>query len=177
PGILAFGLILLSPRGTVAQQPESGRHTPHSAAAQSPFAEAESLLRAGHTDEARNEVEKQLKQSPSSAEGYSLLGIIYTSQKNYDEAVEAFQHALKLAPRSTKAHNNLANLYVAQGMLDLAEKEFREVLRLDPANRDGNYNLGLLLMAEGSPATAIPHFRLVRPLNMETRFNLTRAYL
>ncbi len=176
--ILAVGLILFFSKASSAQQTASRRHpAPHSATAQSPFAEAESLLREGHTDEARNEVEKQLKQNPSSAEGYSLLGIVYTSQKNYEEAVEAFQHALNLAPGSTKTHNNLANVYVAQGKLGLAEKEFREVLRLDPANRDGNYNLGLLLMAKGSPAAAIPHFQRVRPFNMETRFNLTRAYL
>ncbi|PYX30229.1 MAG: hypothetical protein DMG77_10220 [Acidobacteria bacterium] len=178
PAILAFGLILFSSSGKAAQQTESGRRMPsHSSVTQSPFAEAESLLREGHTDEARNEVEKQLKQNPSNAEGYNLLGIVYASQKNYGEAAKAFQHALRLAPSSTKTHNNLANVYLAQEKLGLAEKEFREVLRLDPANRDGNYNLGLLLMATGAPAAAILHFQRVHPWNMETRFNLTRAYL
>ena len=83
-------------------------------------------------------------------EGYNLLGIVYSSQKDYANALEAFQHALKIDPNSTKTHNNLGNLYVAQERLDLAEKEFRKVLRLDPANRDGNYNLGLVLMARNS---------------------------
>lgn len=175
---LAFGLILFSSKGNAAPQAESGRHaTPKSATAQSPFADAELLLREGHTDQAQSEVEKQLKRDPSSAEGYRLLGIIYTSQKNYEGAAGAFQQALKLAPSSTTTRNNLANVYVAQEKLDLAEKEFREVLRRDPANRDGNYNLGLLLMARGYAAAAIPHFLRVRPLNTETRFNLTRAYL
>jgi len=32
-------------------------------------------------------------------------------------------------------------------------------------------------MAKGLTAEAIPHFQRVRPLNLETRFNLTRAYL
>jgi len=96
---------------------------------------------------------------------------------DYANALDAFQHALKLDLNSTKTHNNLANLYVVQQKPDLAEKEFQRVLRLDPANRDGNYNLGLLLMAKGLTAEAIPHFQRVRPLNLETRFNLTRAYL
>ncbi len=56
-------------------------------------------------------------------------------------------------------------------------KEFRTVLRLAPANRDGNYNLGLVLMAKGLPAEAISHFQRVRPANVETRFNLIRAFL
>src|SRR5713226_3701684 len=55
-------------------------------------------------------------------------------------------------------------------------KEFRTVLRLAPANRDGNYNLGLVLMAKGLPAEAISHFQRVRPANVETRFNLIRAF-
>ena len=45
------------------------------------------------------------------------------------------------------------------------------------ANRDANYNLGLVLLARGSPARAILHFQRVRPANLETRVNLTRAYL
>ena len=91
--------------------------------------------------------------------------------------MEAFHHALKLAPNSAKTRTNLGNVYVAQGKPDLAEKEFRKALTLDPANRDGNYNLGLVLMAKGAPAEAIPHFLLVRPLNLQTRFNLVACLL
>src|SRR6202007_2188887 len=61
--------------------------------------------------------------------------------------------------------------------LDLAAQEFRTVLRLAPANRDANYNLGLVLLAQNSPGKAILHFQRVRPANLETRLNLTRAYL
>ena len=114
--------------------------------------------------------------NPSSVEGYNLLGIVYTNEKEFDQAVDAFQHALKLNPSSAKTHNNLGNVYVSEEKFDLAEKEFRKSVTLDPANRDGHYNLGLVLMAKGSPAEAIPQFLQVRPLNMATRFNLVRAY-
>ncbi len=110
-------------------------------------------------------------------EGYNLLGIVYSSEKDYDNALEAFQHALKLDPNSARTHNNLGNLYVAQEKFDLAEKEFGEVLRFDPTNREANYNLGLVLMARRSPAEAILHFQRVRPADIATRFNLVRAYL
>ncbi len=96
-------------------------------------------------------------------EGYNLLGIVCTGEKDYDRALDAFQQALKLAPDSTKTHNNLGNLYVTQQKLDLAEKEFTRVLRLVPANRDANYNLGLLLLARGAPVAAIQHFQRVHP--------------
>ena len=105
------------------------------------------------------------------------MGIVYTNEKDFDRAVDAFQHALKLAPDATKIHNNLGNLYVAQKKFDLAEKEFTNVLRVAPSNRDANYNLGLVLMAKGTPVAAIQHFQRVRPVTIETRFNLIRAYL
>ena len=145
-------------------------------AASSPFAEAQSLLQQGSIADAKARIQEQLALHPSSVEGYNLLGIACTNEKDYDGALEAFHHALKLAPNSAKTRTNLGNVYVAQGKPDLAEKEFRTALTLDPANRDGNYNLGLVLMAKGAPAEAIPHFLLVRPLNLQTRFNLVRAY-
>jgi tetratricopeptide (TPR) repeat protein len=143
----------------------------------SPFAEAEALLQQGQIEQAKAAIEEQLRLNPSSIEGYNLLGIIYAGQKDYANALENFQHALALDPKSSRTHNNLGNLYASSGQVELAEKEFRAVLALAPADRDANYNLGLLLMAKGSPSAAIPFLLQVHPANVETRFNLVRAYL
>ena len=163
---------------TLAQEPKQNRSS--SAAKGSQLApslqEAQRLFQQGRLDDALAKVQEELAANPS-IEGYNLLGIIYTSQKNYSEALDAFQHALKLDPDSARTRNNLGNLHVAQGNLDLAENEFRAVLRAAPANRDANYNLGLLLLAKGSPQQAILHLERVRPENVETRFNLVRACL
>jgi tetratricopeptide (TPR) repeat protein len=162
---------------------QAERRSPHNsqltspARSVSPFQEAEELVQKGELEQAREKIEEQLKLNPSSVEGYNLLGIVYAGEKDYDHAVDAFQRALKLAPDSTKTHNNLGNLYVTQQKLDLAEKEFTRVLSVAPANRDANYNLGLLLLAKGAPVAAIQHFQRVHPQNVETRFNLVRAYL
>jgi tetratricopeptide (TPR) repeat protein len=139
--------------------------------------EAEELLRQGSIDRAKNKIQEELERNPSSVEGYDLLGIVYTDEKDYPNALAAFQQALELDRNSTRALNNLGNLYVAENKLDLAEREFRKVLRLEPGNRDGNYNLGLVLMATGSTLTAIAHFQRVHPQDTATRFNLIRAYL
>lgn len=168
--------------------PAFGYATPHSALAPSaksgaspkstsPFAEAETLLQQGSVAEAKTKIQEQLALNPSSVEGYNLLGIIFSGEKDYANALDAFQHALKVDPKSTKTHNNLGGCYVAQGKLDLAEAEFRKVLRFDPTNADANYNLGLVSMARGSPAQAISNFLRVHPANGATRFNLVRAYL
>src|SRR6266481_3177277 len=177
-GIFALALILLFPRVSAAQQSvPSKKNAQQSSKIQPQFREAEELFRQGLIDQAKEKIEEELKRNPSSVEGYNLLGIIYSDQKDYATALEAFQHALKLEPNSSRTHNNLGNVYVAQEKPNLAEKEFRTVLRLDPGNRDGNYDLGLVLMAKGRPAEAIVHFQRVRPSNVETRFNLIRACL
>src|SRR5438105_8684062 len=177
-GILALVLMFAFCAAYSAQQSAPNqRDTRSPANLASPFLEAETLLRQGSVDQAKEKIQEQLKLNPSSVEGYNLLGIIYSGQKDYANALEAFQHALKLDPHSTQTCNNLGNLYVAQGKLDLAEQEFSKVLHLDPGNRDANYNLALVLMAKGSPAKAILHLQRVRPTDIATRFNLIRAYL
>ena len=134
-------------------------------------------MRQGSVEEAKQRIEEQLKLNPSSVEGYNLLGIAYSSEKDYDNALKALQQALTLDPNSTRTHNNLGNLYVSQEKFDLAENELGKVLRVDPTNREANYNLGLVLMARHSPAAAILQLQRVRPADVATRFNLVRAYL
>ncbi len=176
--LLALTAILFSQRGDARPQSspttqgarQSSRLTPH-------FAEAQKLLREGRVEEAKGKILEELKRNPSSAEGYILLGLACTQTKNYDEAFDAFAHALKLNPKSVRVRNNLGNLYVAEEKLDQAEGEFRQALRLDPADHDGNYNLGLVLLAKKHPGEAIPYLLRVRPPDIASRFNLTRAYL
>jgi tetratricopeptide (TPR) repeat protein len=141
------------------------------------LAEVEALVQQGSLNEAKKKLQELLGQGVPSVEGYNLLGIICTSQRDYAGALEAFQQAVNIDPSSTRTRNNLGNTYIAQQKLDLAEKEFRTVLKLDPTNPEGNYNLGLLLMAKGSPGDAVLHLQRVRPATLPARFNLIRAYL
>src|SRR6266446_6867550 len=176
--VLALTVLLLCADPSSGQQAQVKKNTSRPAAAIDPrLQEAQELINQGRVQEAKQKIQEQLQQNPKSVEGYNLLGILYTGQKDYDNALEAFQHALKLSPNSVKTRNNLGNIYVAQEKLDLAEKEFRETLRIEPANSDGNYNLGLVLLAKNEPSEAIQHFLLVKPATTESRFNLARAYL
>ncbi len=175
--ILTLIMVFISANG-FAQQTVTSRGNARQPLKISPILqEAEELLRQGSIAEAKKKIQDELQRNPSSVDAYTLLGIVYTDEKDYANALQAFQQALKLDHNSTRALNNLGNLYVAQNKLDLAEKEFRKVLRLEPENRDGNYNLGLLLMATSSPVAAISHFQRVHPPDIATRSNLIRAYL
>lgn len=170
-------VLLLLVVAVAAQQGSSNPKSSAKRAHDSAFAEAEALLAHGHLAEAKAKAEGELRSHPSSVEGYNLLGIICSTSKDYACAEHAFAQALNLDSHSTETHNNLGNLLVSEGKPELAEKEFRKVLTLAPSNRDANYNLGLLLLASGAPAKAIPHFLQVHPQDVQTRFNLIRAYL
>ena len=176
--IVGLGAILaFVPGGAGAQAHSNPPHARTTVQAPAFVLEAEGLFRAGSTEEAKKKLQEQLALHPSSVDGFNLLGIIYSDEKDGAHALEAFEHALKLDPNSSRTHNHLGNLFVAEEKLDLAEKEFRTTLRLDPSNQDGNYNLALVLMARGHAAEAIPHFQRFGSTNVAARFNLIRAYL
>jgi tetratricopeptide (TPR) repeat protein len=175
--ILALLLVIISTNGYARQTKPSRSNAPQASQISPLLQEAEELLRQGSSEEAKKKVQEELEKNPSSLEGYNLLGIIYTDEKDFANAFAAYEKALKLSPNSTRTLNNLGSLYVAQNKLDLAEKEFKKVLLLESGNRDANYNLGLLLMARGSPAAAILHFQRIHPADVATRSNLIRAYL
>ena len=176
--IVALCTIFLASQGAAGQQGAPGKQGEHPAPkAPSPFADAEVLFRQGKLEDAKSRIQEELQQNPSRAEGYALLGLVCTAEKNYSEALAAFQQGLKLKPKSTGIRNDLGNLYVAQGNLDLAEKEFREVVRLNPADYDGNYNLALVLLAKKQPAEAISFLLGIHPQTTASQFSLTRAYL
>ena len=141
------------------------------------LAQAEALLQQGRVAEAKASTVEYLGQHSSSVEGYNLLGVICGNARDYEGALDAFQHALKLNPSSTKSHNNLGNLYAAAGKTDLAEKEFRTSVTLAPSDSEANYNLALLLISRGKPADAILRLQRIRPVTLEARMNLVRAYL
>lgn len=169
------GWILICPTSYLVCQTQMAQQP--SAKLSAHFQQEEALVQQGRLDEAKAAMLEELRQHPSSVDGYNLLGIIETDQQDFSGALAAFQKALQLAPNSTKTYVNLGNVYVAEKKPDLAEKEFRTALHIDPANRDANYNLGVLLMAKGAAAEASTHFERVRPATVATRFNLIQAYL
>src|ERR1700681_3419353 len=99
--LLAMTVIFILVGRSAAQPSTPVRSSPRPASqAPSPFLEAETLLRQGSVKEAKEKIAEQLKLNPSSVEGYNLLGIVYSSEKDYDNALQAFQQALTFDPNS-----------------------------------------------------------------------------
>ena len=174
---LAVAILVMACSPNYSQSPLSAANNKGRPEDTSTLVQVQELIQHGQFEQAEAILADQLSRDPSNLELLNLLGIVDSNEKNYSQAEEAFQRALRVDPGSATTRNNLGNLYVAEQKLDLAEKAFTAVLKTAPANRDANYNLGLLLMAKGSANAAISHFQRVRPQNIETRFNLVRAYL
>src|SRR5882724_13290499 len=116
--VLALAAILLYANGSLGQQAPVKKNTSRPAAAIDPrLEEAQELLSQGRVDEAKQKIQEQLEQNPKSVDGYNMLGILYTGQKDYENALDAFQHALKLNPNSVRTRINLGNVYIAQEQL------------------------------------------------------------
>src|SRR5262249_35658307 len=108
---LALGIFFFCGAGIPAQQPASPRSARQSGATATAkrnprLLEAETLLKQGSIGEAKKKIQEELERDPPSVEAYNLLGIAYTSEKDYPGATEAFQQALKLDPNSTEPRNN-----------------------------------------------------------------------
>ena len=146
------------------------------ASAERYFAEAETLLHQGDTEQALAAAQAGLKLAPRNVTGLNLLGVIYEQKKDFAAAVAAFEAALKVDPHSAVTHTNLGNTYFEQQKLDLAEKEFQATLRDHPGDREANYNLGSLLLAKRQPKLAIAYFSRVKPQDAQVLFNLSQAY-
>lgn len=171
------GGLLAMPGNAAPASSQAKKSSSQSTRRPSPFAGAKELLRQGKIAEAKADIQSELAKDPSNAEGYALLGVVCTEQKNYAEAVQAFGHSLRLNPKLNNVRNSLGSVYVLQGQLELAEREFRESVRVNPQDHDGNYNLGLVLLARNKPADAITYLLRVKPPGLESEMNLTRAYL
>jgi len=88
--VLAFAVILLNANASSGQQPPAKKNTSRPAAAIDPrLQEAQDLLSQGRVEEAKQKIQEQLEQNPKSVEGYNMLGILYTGQKDYEQALDA----------------------------------------------------------------------------------------
>jgi len=141
------------------------------------FTRAQQLMNEGDLVQARQVVLEGLALSPKSVEGYNLLGMLYTQEKDFVRSAAAFEHALKIDPHSAVTHDNLGNSYVAQNRPDLAKKEYLTAVQLDPDNHDAYYNLGRLALGERQAEQAIEYFSHIKPPDVPTSMSLIAAEL
>lgn len=92
-------------------------------------------------DEAKNELEEELKLTSNDPGVHFLLGDIYLQQQQLALAQEHLARALEIKPELVEAQVDLAKLYRFQGHSDLAVEKFQQIARVDPDRSDVHYML------------------------------------
>ncbi|MBF2026439.1 MAG: tetratricopeptide repeat protein [Oscillatoriales cyanobacterium C42_A2020_001] len=117
------------------------------------------LHQAGQIEEARRGCEAFLQQSPDSADGWHLLGLMAHHDRKLDEAIAHYQNALKADDNHLDTYNNLAVALHEQGKLDEAMPYYQKALALKPDNPDAHNNYANLLRERSRLDEAIYHYQ------------------
>ena len=73
-----------------------------------------------------------VRQQPNSVDGYLLLGMAYSSQKNYDKALDAYAKVAELIPKSPQVPFLTGMALVQKKNIVEARKYFEKALELSP---------------------------------------------
>lgn len=109
----------------------------------------------GRHREAAAQFTDALKDLPTDAEGWRLLGACHVALREPDKAIEAFRKAAQLAPQVGDTWGFLGNQYVAIGRLDEAVRALVEAIRLNPQDAIAWADLGDAYLRKGEPKRAV----------------------
>jgi tetratricopeptide (TPR) repeat protein len=123
------------------------------------FQTAVALYQTQQYDQARQVLERLLRQAPDSFEMNELMGLICTGQHKASQANFYFTKAVHLQPQSGQAHTYLAANLVDLGQNERAEIEFKRAVRLEPASYEANHNLGEFYIRIRKLAAAITYLK------------------
>ncbi len=118
---------------------------------------AETYQHLNQPDKAEETYKRAIAVRPQYWRGYSLLGIFYIKQAEYEKAAAMFRRATELDPENYLAFNNLGGSLLYEGKDDEAAQAFEKSMALRP-NRDAYNNI------------AVAQFRLHRYKNSAANF-------
>jgi len=115
---------------------------------------ADSLARAGRTNEARREFQRVVKAHPENAPALNNAAFFLAdSGGDLDEALRLAQHALEKVPGQPGFSDTLGYIYLKKGLNDSALQTFSNLTRKYPYPIF-RYHLGLALYVKGDKAAA-----------------------
>lgn len=138
-----------------------------------------SSLRAGRLDKALEAAQKLTVDSPQSALGPTLTGIVSAASGKPEEARAAFQRARALDPNAPGAGFNLAAFEFKQGNPDAAHQILLETLENNPKDPQVLQRLGTLEALIGHPAARSRFVELLalEPDNLPAKIALAQLHL
>jgi len=155
---------------------EAAPKTIVSASPEEMYAQAQTLLKEGKNDAARN----LLEQLTLSHDGYAVaqndLGVLRYQSGDVQGALSCYERAVELEPTNIPFQKNLADLYFVElGMSDEAIAIYLDLLKQQPRNVETLESLGIISNALGQTTEAKTFFRRaleIEPWNSNIREQL-----
>ncbi len=107
------------------------------------------LAEKGWLDEAINEFNSAISNTPNCAQSHDNLATAYADKGRLIEALKAYTKALDLEPENPFALHNLGCFLSNHGK-NLAMRCFKDAAKLEPELYEARFNLGLCLAADGA---------------------------
>lgn len=114
-------------------------------------------LRAGDLDRAVELTRSALRNSPRSAQLWTLLGLAFAGKGDRKQALAAFQQALKISPNSVAALAGAAQIEYEADSRE-AVPLLNRLLGLRPGDPTAHAMLAVLAYRKGDCPAAVPHF-------------------
>jgi protein O-GlcNAc transferase len=117
-------------------------------------------FRAGRPKPARPLLERATGIAPANPQAWKMLGLVSTSDGDFQTATSALAKACDLAPNDDEACYYLARNLYALGRFEAARIPFEKALRAAPESMQGRVHraMAMNLAATGSPTEAELHF-------------------
>lgn len=105
-------------------------------------------------DATLDELRRQVRKHPRSADAWKRLGDHCLAYHHDDEAEAAFRKSLRLDPKQAVVHWTLGTIHHGRGEDDAAQVEYETALEIAPDHTSSLYNLGVLYHLAGRLADA-----------------------
>jgi Tfp pilus assembly protein PilF len=142
------------------------------------FAEALAAHRAGNLAVARPLYERVLTLAPNDADALNNLGVLLSTEREFDRALELLRRAAAVAPTNAGTWNNIGAALREQGHAAEAATAFRRALMLDPQHQGAKVGLAQQYLATGAPAQAralLDEVLAANPALAEAHYTLGQA--
>jgi tetratricopeptide (TPR) repeat protein len=117
--------------------------------------------------------------TPSYADAWNKLGIVYLKKKNYEEAIKMFTKAISYNDTDPVFYNNLGTAYFNTQQFDIGFKQFQKAIELNPRYVDALMNIGSYYGTMRKSDEAIRYFNEAikyDPANARAHYFLGLAY-
>jgi tetratricopeptide (TPR) repeat protein len=124
------------------------------------------LLKTGHSEEAKRELEAELAANPDHSAANAEMGTLLLNQQDSTKAIPLLKKALQADPDRWDTYRDLGKAYYMQKDFPRAETALQQAVRHDPEGL-AHFQLALVYRSLGKKEAAAQQFEISRKLKLE----------